>query len=123
MKTTGLVCTFVLAIVTTVYPAEIPIDAQSASSKLLGAIAAGDYQSFVANGDEAFKKLSERQFEAVSYQLAPRLHSGYKATYLGDLKQKGYDVSVWRLRFDAGGDDALAILSLKDNKVGGYWIK
>ena len=27
------------------------------------------------------------------------------------------------MRFKAGGDDALATLSLKDGKIGGYWIK
>ena len=43
--------------------------------------------------------------------------------YLGDMRQQGYHVTLWRLRFKDGSDDALATLSMKGDKVGGYWIK
>ena len=44
---------------------------------------------------------------------------------LTDWKAKGRlaQVTLWKLSFKDGGDDALATLSLKDGKVGGYWIK
>ena len=103
--------------------AEPPPGALAASDKLLAAIAAGDYTAFVADGDTAFKGLRKEQFDAVAAQLGPRFKSGYEATYLGELNQRGYQVTLWRLRFKAGGDDALATLSLKDGKIGGYWIK
>ena len=113
----------ILGSLTITRAAEPPSDALAASSKLLAAISSGDYAAFIADGDTAFKGLKKEQFDAVSAQLAPRFKAGYTATYLGDLNQRGYQVTLWKLRFNAGGDDALATLSLKDGKVGGYWIK
>jgi hypothetical protein len=107
----------------TLIAAEPPMGAKVASTQLLEAIASGDYASFVANGDAAFRGLTQPQFDAVAAQLGPHLKAGYEATYLGDLNQKGFQVTLWRLRFKSGGDDALATLSLKDGKVGGFWIK
>lgn len=107
----------------TLIAAEPPMEAKTASTQLLEAIASGDYASFVANGDAAFRGLTKPQFDAVAAQLGPKFKAGYEATYLGDLNQKGFQVTLWRLRFKAGGDDALASLSLKDGKVGGFWIK
>lgn len=92
-------------------------------TKLVTALATSDYQSFIADGDDSFKKLKKKQFDSVASLIAPRLKARYTTTYFGDIQQKGYDVTVWRLRFDAGGDDVLAILSIKDNKVGGFWVK
>ena len=123
MKLTSFLAAILLGALASVGAAEPPPGAQAASDKLLAAIAAGDYASFVADGDAAFKGLRKEQFDAVAAQLGPRFKSGYEAAYLGDLNQKGYQVTLWRLRFKAGGDDALATLSLKDGKVGGYWIK
>jgi hypothetical protein len=44
-------------------------------------------------------------------------------TYLGDLNQGGYQVTLWRIRIKSSSDDLLATLSMKDGKVGGFWIK
>ena len=123
MKILSLITAMILAALTITNAAEAPSDALAASNKLLAAISSGDYAGFVADGDAAFKGLKKEQFDAVSAQLAPRFKAGYTATYLGDLNQKGYQVTLWRLRFTAGGDDSLATLSLKDGKIGGYWIK
>ena len=102
---------------------EAPADAQAESSKLLTAISSGDYVAFVADGDTAFKGLKKEQFDAVAAQIGPRLKAGCEASYLGELSQRGYRVTLWRLRFASGGDDLLATLSLKDGKIGGYWMK
>ena len=91
--------------------------------KLITAIERSDYDTFVADGEGPFRQLRKEQFEAVSAQLAPKLQAGHEVSYLGDLKQKGYHVTLWRIRFTAGGDDALATLSIKDGKVGGFWIR
>ncbi len=123
MKVVSLICAIVLAALTVSHAAEAPADAQAASNKLLAAILSGNYAAFVADGEAAFKGLKKEQFDVVVTQLGPYLKSGYEATYLGELHQKGYQVTLWRLRFTAGGDDALATLSLKDGKIGGYWIK
>jgi hypothetical protein len=103
--------------------AEPPLEAKTASAQLLEAIVSGDYAAFVANGDAAFRGLTKPQFDAVAAQLGPHLKAGYESTYLGELNQKGFQVTLWRLRFQSGGDDALATLSLKDGKIGGFWIK
>ena len=123
MKTPSLLAAILLGALVSVGAAEPPPGAQAASDKLLSAIAAADYASFVADGDAAFKGLKKEQFDAVAAQLGPRFKTGYEATYLGELNQRGYQVTLWRLRFKVGGDDALATLSLKDETVGGYWIK
>jgi hypothetical protein len=97
--------------------------AKSESTKLLNATTSDDYAAFVADGNAAFQGLKKDQFEAVVSQIGFRLKEGYDLTYLGDLKQKGYQVTLWRIRFKSGGDDLLATLSMKDGKVGGFWIK
>ena len=60
---------------------------------------------------------------AVSNQLAPRMKKGYECSYLGDLKQQGFHVLLWKLMFKDGGDDTLAKLALKDGKVAGFWLQ
>ena len=102
---------------------EAPAEAQAESSKLLAAISSGDYAAFVADGDTAFKGINKDRFDKGASQIGPRLKAGYEASYLGELNQRGYKVTLWRLRFPTGGDDSLATLSLKDGKIGGYWIK
>lgn len=123
MKIASLITALILGVIAISHAAEPPSEALAASDKLLAAISSGDYAAFVAGGDSAFKGLKQEQFNAVSAQLGPRFKKGYTATYLGELNQKGYQVTLWRLRFADGGDDSLATLSIKDGKVGGYWIK
>ena len=67
--------------------------------------------------------MKKENFDAVSAQLAPRFKAGYTVTYLGDLQQQGFHVTLWKVSFQDGKDDALATLSVKDGKVGGFWIK
>jgi hypothetical protein len=103
--------------------ADAPKDAQAASGKLLSAIVADDYNAFISDGEPAFKALKKEAFDSVVMQLSLRFKTGYEAIYLGELKQKGYQVTLWKLSFKDGGDDMLATLSLKEKKVGGFWIK
>lgn len=93
------------------------------SAKLITAIENSDYEAFVLDGDSSFKQLKKAQFEAVAAQLVPRFKGGYEVSYLGELKQKSYHVTLWRISFKDGSDDALATLSIKAGKVGGFWIR
>jgi len=93
------------------------------SAKIIRAIQKADYNAFIANGDSAFHNLPKEQFDSVATQLAPRLKAGYEITYLGQLEQRGFHVTLWKVSFKDGQDDALATLSLKDGKVGGFWIR
>ncbi len=90
---------------------------------MLLAIATSDYDSFVADGDAAFRELKKSQFDAVVSQLNSKLKAGYELAYLGELNQRGSQVTLLRIRFNSGGDDLLATLSMRDGKVDGYWIK
>ena len=94
-----------------------------AFKNLMAATIADNYDGFVAGCDDAMKAaITKTQLASVSKQIEPRAKGGYEAEFLGDLKQKGYAVSLWRLRFKAGGDDVLATLSMKDGKVGGFYL-
>lgn len=116
-----MMCLFGLMIPT--QAAEAPADARAAIDRLVGALVAGDHAAFVAGGEDAFRGFKKEPFDAVSAQIAPLFKQGYETTYLGDLKQKGYAVTLWKFSFKDGSDDLLGTLSLKNGKVGGFWIK
>jgi hypothetical protein len=105
------------------FAAESPKEDAAVSAKLLSAIENSDYKAFLADGDAAFQQLKQEQFDSLAAKLAPKLKSGYAVSYLGELKQRGYRVTLWKVSFTAGGDDALATLSMKDGKVGGFFIR
>lgn len=128
MKTTTirsiwLAVAFLVGGLASLWAAEPRQEDATLAAKLVTAIQQADYGAFVVDGEAAVKQLKKEQFAAVAAQLAPRLTEGYELSYLGDLKQSGYRVTVWRLRFKDGRDDALATLSVKDGKVGGFWIR
>jgi len=92
--------------------------------KLLKAVEMNDYDSFVADGTDAVKAdLTKQMLEGVSNQIAPRMKKGYACSYLGELKQQGCQVYLWKLAYKDGGDDTLAKLVLKDGKVAGFWLQ
>jgi len=93
------------------------------TSKLLDSIKNDDYAAFVADGTPDFQAITKVNFDQVSAQLAPRFKAGSKVVFLGQLSQHGYRVSLWKISFSDGGDDMLAKLSVKDGKVGGFWIQ
>ena len=96
---------------------------QTVFKKLMSATISNNYDAFVAECDAKMKAaLTKPMLEGVSKQLEARVKQGYDALYLGELKQQGYAVHLWRLRFKDGGDDILATLSLKDGKVGGFFL-
>jgi len=90
--------------------------------RLIKAIAAADHAAFIADGDAAIRQMTKERFATVAAQLGPRLRSEHEITYLGELRQRGYHVTLWKLNFKDGTDDALASLSMKDGKVGGFFI-
>lgn len=104
--------------------AEAPAEAKASFAVLLSAITANDYAACQAQGDEKFAKaLTKDLFEKVQAQIAPRLKAGYEMTYLTDLHRHGHKVTLWKLTFKDGGDDALATLSMKEGKVTGFFIQ
>ena len=118
---------FACAVLTTMASAaaaDNETDEATILKKLLVAVEVGDYDGFVADGDAEFKAgLTKQMFEGVSAQLAPRMKEGYDTFYLGQLKQQGCQVYLWKLAFKDAGDDVLAKLVLKDGKVAGFWLQ
>lgn len=123
MKTLTLSLSTAFLFAASVFAADPPAASQVEVKNLVSAIVSDNYASFVADGNAAFQGLKKDQFESVVSQLGSKLKSGYDLAYLGDLNQRGYLVTLWRIRFKNGGDDLLATLSMKEGKVGGFWIK
>lgn len=92
------------------------------ASKLIAAIEKSDYESFIAGGETPFKQLKREQFEAVAAKLGPKFRAGHEISYLGELKQKGYHITLWKVSFKDGSDDELATLSMREGKVGGFFV-
>jgi hypothetical protein len=113
------------AVLTTVSAYAEPDQATQAIFKnLMAATVSNDYDGFIAQCDAVMKAaLTKPKLEGVSKQIEPRAKLGYDAQYLGELNQHGYKVHLWRLRFKDSGDDALATLSVKDGKAGGFLLR
>jgi hypothetical protein len=112
----------ILAVLPRVRAADPTKEDAAFSAELLGAIQNADYDAFVADGTPAFRGITKAQFDSVAGALGPKLKTA-QVTYLGALSQRGYRVTLWKLAFADGSDDALATLSVKAGKVGGYYIK
>ena len=95
---------------------------KSCFDALLAATAADDFAQFVSVGDERFGGLQPEVFDRVSRGLAPRIHKGVTPTFLGELRQNSYTASLWRLRFDDGGDDLLFRMAMAGDKVVGALV-
>ena len=106
-----------------VFAVDAPKEDAALTAKLVAAIVKSDYEAFVSDGEAPFRQLKKEQFEVVSAQLAPKLKAGHEISYLGELNQKGFRVTLWKLSFKDGSDDALATLSVKAGKVGGFFIR
>jgi hypothetical protein len=94
-----------------------------AVAKLIAAIEASDYAAFLADGEPGLAGITEDQFQDVASALGPKLKAGKSVSYLGQLQQKGYRVTLWKIAYNGGGDDSLATLSTKNGKVGGFVIR
>ena len=96
---------------------------QSIFKNLMAATVANDHERFLADCDDTMKAaLTAPKLESVSKLIEPRTKGGYDSDYLGELNQRGFSVHLWRLRFKDGGDDMLATMSMKDGKVGGFFL-
>ncbi len=125
MTLTGIVCVLLLvASIASLYADEVDSPAKKVLRKLLTAVEQADYDGFVEDGTTAFKAgITKQMFEGVSVQLSSRMKEGYETYYLGQLKQQGCQVHLWKLVYKDGGDDTLAKLVLKEGKVAGFWLQ
>ncbi len=115
---------FLVAIFLTVVSAFATSEQQAEAilKNMITAQIADNYAGFLADADADLKAaLTKGQFDSVNAQLNPLLKSGYEIKFLGELRQQGFQVFLFRLRFKTGADDTLATLSLKNDKVGGIY--
>ncbi len=92
--------------------------------ELVGAVLAHDYDSFIAHGTTEVKAaITKTQFNAVADLMDARLKAGYEVASLGELNQRGYQVFLYRLRYQDGGDDTLGTMTLKNGQVAGIYFK
>lgn len=103
--------------------ATAPADVQKLALKMIDAVLAQSYESFLADADANLKThLSRQQFEGLCGLYTQPLKKGYQLDYFGNLKQHGYIVHVWRISTNGEQDQALIRLAVKDGKVGGVWV-
>jgi len=92
-------------------------------TNLMAATISNNYNDFITDCDAGMKAaITKPMIEGVSRQIEPHAKQGYDAQYLGELNQKGYQVYLWKLKFKDGSNDILATLSIKDGKVGGFYL-
>lgn len=120
----GLACAGMVCLATTIMAANLEDTVRPVLDRLVKAVEANDHQSFVADGTDAIKTgITKQVFEAVSKQMIPRMKKGYTVVYLGDLKQQGCSVYLWKLVFKDGESDTLVKLALTGDKVAGVWFQ
>jgi hypothetical protein len=97
---------------------------QKSFKNLVAAVQSADRDAFVAGATEAVKQGTTQQImDDLKKELGSRLKKGYEATYLGNLKQAGVQVNLWKLTFKDGGDDVLIRQAMKEGKVAGFFVQ
>ena len=92
--------------------------------KIVRATKDQDYAAFQENGDKGFHKITKAQFKSVCVQMEDQYKkSEYEVTYLGDLKEKGAEVTLWRISFKDGSDDSLGRMWVTKGKVSGFLMQ
>ncbi len=96
---------------------------QAIFESLMDAIRDDSYANFHAFGDADVKEhLTKDIFESVVEQVAPRMKKGYRTEYLGSMNKLGFKLHLWKISYEDGGDDMLCQMSLKQGKVGGFFL-
>ena len=97
--------------------------AENAFRSLLAAIEAQSVDQFTALGDDGFKAMPRSEFDGIAAKFAPMLNAGYRASYLGEFKQRDTVVHYWKLTFAGDADDYLAKLGVREGKLRGFLIQ
>lgn len=114
----GLLLTFPV-----LHAAEPTKEDSELANNLVSSIANVDYAGFIANNVDPATMMTEEKFAAVAGEIRNRLKVRDTLTYLGDLKQEGCHVTLWRLTFKDGSDDFLLTLRVKNRKIFGFLIR
>lgn len=107
-------------------------EAAALARALLDASVAGDFDAFkrvaVAKGDERMRMVmtdpaTEETFRRASAVVRPVCKDGYEMNPLGSLVQTGHKIYLWRLRPGIGDDEFLVRLTLKGDRLAGFFFQ
>lgn len=100
-----------------------PADLQALFLEKINGFKNRDYKSFISNSNEELTKAAtEVAFGEACDEWTPRLAPGFEASYMGSLKKGDYTVTNWKLVCADKGDDLIVTMSVRDGKVGGFFI-
>jgi hypothetical protein len=91
--------------------------------KMIEAVKAESYDAFLVDADASLKKqFSRQQFEGMCGLYTKPLKRGYAVEYLGQLRQRGMAVYLWKVSVPGEQEDVLVKLAMKDGRVGGVAV-
>jgi len=91
--------------------------------KMIEAVKAQSYDDFLVNADSKLKSgLSRQQFEGICGLYTAPLRKGYRLEYLGQLRQRGTVVLLWKITVVDSPDETLLRMVMKDGKVDGFSV-
>lgn len=104
-------------------PAAAEPTADAIVQRLIKTMTDNNFKGFVALGDAEFEaSWTQSMFETVAAPVVPRMAKGYELQFLGELKQQGCKVYLWKVAYKDNGDDDLLKLVLCGGKVTGFWV-
>jgi len=87
-------------------------------------LANDNFSQFINHGTDQFRAaMNEAQFHALSKKLQEKMAKGYTSSYLGHLKQKGYDVHLWKISYVDSSDDSLVNVVFDGDQIAGFWLQ
>lgn len=96
---------------------------------LVGASTDGSYAEFMRicdeKGDEAMKSAlrqpgAEAAFRRASDTISAACRNGHQLVLLGELRQAGYRIYLWKLTGKDSADEFVVRLAWKDGKLSGF---
>ena len=103
--------------------AAAPAGAERVLVKMIEAVKAQSYEDFLTDADPQLKsQFSRQQFEGMCGLYTAPLRKGYRLEYLGQLRQRGAFVYLWKITVVDGQDEALLRLVMKDGKASGFGV-
>jgi hypothetical protein len=100
-----------------------PVGVERVLVKMIEAVKAQSYDNFLTDADDHLKSnLSRQQFEGICGLYTAPLRKGYRLEYLGQLRQQGTYVYLWKITIVGGQDETLLRLVMKDGKAYGFAV-
>ena len=91
--------------------------------RMIEAVKAQSYDDFLVDADARLKsQFSRQQFEGICGLYTASLRKGYRLEYLGQLRQRGTTVQLWRIGVTDSPDESLLSMVMKDGKVDGFSV-